>query len=178
MFTKETKKLQARYGNQKSYNGKAKIETTQNIDVGGPIEYRKEMLLSYDTGIIWAYQEGNKETLYYTNGKAWKALSATTRRHVIEYWRQYYGAYYRKDNAGYYSRGVDDVTIKKLIGAAFDMIGAANTGGLEVTWLDIYRMQEYADSIEYSIGGKAWRATIENVCNALKHGVPLDDVLA
>lgn len=184
MFKRDNKELQAIYGSQKSYGKKAYIYTHEYFsyddvmsgsDTGTWIEHG---LTSYGEPVIWDHKEmADHWETYHTAGK-WAWQSNTTKRHIIEYWAQVYGKYYRKGVDGYYSKRVDDKTAKKLIEAAFDMIYAANMGGIKVTWPDVYNMQEYADNIEYTIGGKAWRDTIDNACKALEHGVPIDDVLA
>ena len=184
MFKRDNKELQAVYGSQKSYNKKAYMFTqeyyTSDDIFSGSKEgtWQEKGLTSYGEAVIWAHKEKTEKwETYHVAGK-WAWQSSTTKRHILEYWMQVYGKYYSKGDDGYYSRRVDDDTAKKLIEAAFNMIYAANMGGIEVTWPDVYQMQDYAFNIDYAIGGKAWRATIENACQALEHGVPLEDVIA
>lgn len=184
MLTRENKELKPIHGSQKSYGHKAycftKEYSTPEVVLSGNGGYTwiEKGLTSYGQAVIWMHDDADKLFEHYHVAGKWDWQSKTTKRHIVEYWLQFYGRYYSKGDDGYYSNRVDDDTARKLIAAAFDFIYSCNSSEQVVTWRDIYGFMDYAYNMNYAIGGKAWAATLQNACEAIAAGVPAEDVLA
>ena len=178
------RELHPMYVAQKSFGRKAYTKEC-NIVKNGAVDYvdggyKTRALVSYGTEVLNAYKDGS--TAYFgeiwrNGGRKWANMSATSRRHIVEYWLQHMGAYYYTRPGGRYE-AIEAPWHEQqiLIGAGYDFIGICGTVD---GWAKIWAWVDYmATGSEYKLGGKAWKAWKRTQEQALEAGVPVEDIIA
>lgn len=180
------------YDDALSFYGKAKIWKTDTRDAETfiLIENCSERLDSYKAGILRKDFEGGKwgAVRFSTMGNTWADLSRTSRRHLREYWLQKvcerFG-YERLDGGNWYWREIDrELYVKHIIPRAYDMIAACNDADYMPEWPEVWRymqhlVAQYFDNRGgYVPGGKCFKQYAQGLCDTIRAGVPLDDIIA